>query len=221
MFTSKWYPAFCTTTYKLQGITVRDHLNIYDASKMTFNQLYTAISRCTKLEHVHIVHDVEKQYKPQKYNQVLKTKCDQTDKFMGKIYQVTFVKDDTFYSYIGQTIRELEERLEEHLTDPNSAVCKQGATDAEINLVGNTFGDKYQLDKLERIMILKDVKVQDDKEDAVNINAVHNPNRKQKKKKDEKPKPIKVQTVKPLIRIQKSLKSKSYFVEKTINGKMI
>lgn len=47
--------SFCVTTHKIQGITRRGHYNIWEADRMNRNVLYTALSRGTSLQYVHVV----------------------------------------------------------------------------------------------------------------------------------------------------------------------
>lgn len=44
---------FCVTVYKYQGDTIHDHYNIYDVHKMSWNEMYTALSRGVSLDKVH------------------------------------------------------------------------------------------------------------------------------------------------------------------------
>ena len=45
---------FCVTVYKYQGDKIKTHYNIYEAKKMDKRQLYTALSRTTKYDHLHV-----------------------------------------------------------------------------------------------------------------------------------------------------------------------
>lgn len=53
-FRESFIPAFCVTVYKYQGGTINKHYNIYDVNRMDKKQLYTALSRTTKLEYIHL-----------------------------------------------------------------------------------------------------------------------------------------------------------------------
>ena len=53
-FGQSFIPAFCVTVYKYQGGTISTPYNIYDVEKMDEKQLYTALSRTTELNHVHL-----------------------------------------------------------------------------------------------------------------------------------------------------------------------
>ena len=45
-------PGFCTTVYKWQGSTIHEPYDIYNIESMTFNEVYTALSRATKLDDI-------------------------------------------------------------------------------------------------------------------------------------------------------------------------
>ena len=47
-------PAFCSTVYKYQAADIDEHYNIYNVNRMDKKQLYTALSRTTKLEYIHL-----------------------------------------------------------------------------------------------------------------------------------------------------------------------
>ena len=54
MRTESFIPSFCVTVYKYQGADINEPYNIYDVNKMDKKQLYTALSRTTKLEYIHL-----------------------------------------------------------------------------------------------------------------------------------------------------------------------
>eukprot|EP01029_Cantina_marsupialis_P021072 TRINITY_DN500_c0_g1_i13.p1 TRINITY_DN500_c0_g1~~TRINITY_DN500_c0_g1_i13.p1 ORF type:complete len:371 (+),score=50.67 TRINITY_DN500_c0_g1_i13:720-1832(+) len=143
-------------------------------------------------------------------------------------------KFDHRSDYVKSWWNVLEARLEEHLSDEKSAVYQQvmkaGGTEVEMTLIGQLKGDQYQIDRIERMMILKDVRLHG----KFNINRMHNPEHKnkvkaekvnkKKKKNDgevtgeetgEKPKTV--ASLKPLINVKTIQGSKSYYIEKTIN----
>lgn len=47
-------PSFCVTVYKYQGADINEPYNIHDVNRMDKKQLYTALSRTTKLENIHL-----------------------------------------------------------------------------------------------------------------------------------------------------------------------
>ena len=53
-FAQSFIPSFCLTVYKYHGGEINTDYNIYDTNKMDKNQLYTALSRTTKFEDIHL-----------------------------------------------------------------------------------------------------------------------------------------------------------------------
>ena len=53
-FRQCFIPAFCSAVYKYQGADIDEHYNIYNVNRMDKKQLYTALSRTTKLEYIHL-----------------------------------------------------------------------------------------------------------------------------------------------------------------------
>ena len=53
-FRESFIPSFCVTVYKYQGGTISTPNNMYDVEKIDKKQLYTALSRTTELNHVHL-----------------------------------------------------------------------------------------------------------------------------------------------------------------------
>ena len=53
-FRESFIPACCVTAYKYQGGTISTPYNIYDVERMDKKQLYTALSRTTELNHIHL-----------------------------------------------------------------------------------------------------------------------------------------------------------------------
>ena len=47
-------PSFCITVYKYQGADINEPYNIHDVNRMDKKQLYTALSRTTKFEYIHV-----------------------------------------------------------------------------------------------------------------------------------------------------------------------
>ena len=45
---------FCNTVYKYQGGKIDEHYNIFDTHKMDVKEMYTSLSRTTKLEYIHL-----------------------------------------------------------------------------------------------------------------------------------------------------------------------
>ena len=53
-FSESFIPSFCVTVYKYQGADINEPYNIYDVNRMDKKQLYTALSRTTKLDYIHL-----------------------------------------------------------------------------------------------------------------------------------------------------------------------
>ena len=124
--------AFCMTVYKYQGGTIDEPYCIHNANAMDKKEFYTALSRTTKYEYLHVgktasIYDV----KERKVLEMLPLK---TEYHTGKVYFICFVKEGIQQFYIGSTIGTLRERLAEHQSDPNSPVYQ---CTANINLLCN------------------------------------------------------------------------------------
>ena len=89
---------------------------------MDKKQLYTALSRTTELNHVHLdTTKLNPKYKirmPPHYVPVNRYFND--DYHNGQIYKITFEHNNKLY--IGSSIRNLQERLNEHVTTKSSAI---------------------------------------------------------------------------------------------------
>ena len=53
-FRESFLPNFCNTVYKYQGGKIDEHYNIWDTHKMDVKEMYTSLSRTTKLEYIHL-----------------------------------------------------------------------------------------------------------------------------------------------------------------------
>ena len=115
-FGNCFVPAYCVTVYKYQGGKIEQNYNILDAEYMDKKELYTALSRATNDELIHVdnlrdnytIHFDNKQYK-------LKTLSGK----IGYIYEISF-SDGSFY--VGSTTTSIEQRLNEHLENPDCVV---------------------------------------------------------------------------------------------------
>ena len=121
--------AYAVTVYKYQGDDIDENYCIWDIEKMDKKMVYTAISRTTKWEYVHVAKALSnKRYSNREYkHKTLKTYVTEYSK--GKIYKITF---DEGKIYIGQTCKELSERLKEHINDKRSPIF--GYKEAKIEL---------------------------------------------------------------------------------------
>ena len=53
-FAESFIVGFCVTVYKYQGADIDEDYNIHDVNRMDKKQLYTALSRTTKLYFIHL-----------------------------------------------------------------------------------------------------------------------------------------------------------------------
>ena len=148
-FSESFIPAFCVTVYKYQGCDINEHYNIHDVNRMDKKQLYTALSRTTKFEYIHIFNrQLNNKYfvRKQPVLELINARFNSLYK-NGKIYKVTFSDKKV---YIGSTCEELETRLKWHLSNNNSQVYKNKENDPKIKLLINApCNDKKTLEKIE------------------------------------------------------------------------
>ena len=123
-FRESFIPAFCVTVYKYQGGTINKHYNIYDVNKMDKKQPYTALSRTTKLEYIHLNNKKLKiKYTKSPYIKMETVNSYFNDDYnSGQIYHIIFEHNDKVY--VACSIRNLQTRLQEHITDKKSPVYK-------------------------------------------------------------------------------------------------
>ena len=148
-FSESFTPSFCVTVYKYQGADINEPYNIHDVNRVDKKQLYTALSRTTKLEYVHLnFKELNKVYKVrmQPLLELVNSRLNSLYK-NGKIYKVTFDNEKT---YVGCTCEELETRLKWHLTNKNSQVFKFKNENPKMELIVNCPCDsKKSLEKIE------------------------------------------------------------------------
>jgi hypothetical protein len=125
---------FCVTVYKYQGDEIKTDYTIYEANNMSFNEMYTALSRGVSLDKVHFkfTDKVFKRDIPPTDPITLKT-SPKTKYLDGKIYMIA--DDKKTWIYIGSTIKELEERLKEHKLKPANKFLKEVIHTGKISLV--------------------------------------------------------------------------------------
>ena len=123
-FRESFIPAFCVTVYKYQGGTISTPYNIYDVERMEKKQLYTALSRTTELNHVHLdTTKLNPKYKIRMPPHYVTVNSYFNDNYHnGQIYKITFEHNNKLY--IGSSIRNLQERLNEYVTTKSSAIFK-------------------------------------------------------------------------------------------------
>ena len=144
------------TVYKYQGETIKENFNIHwenyhiDGKVMTLNELYTAISRGRKFEEVHLkytdkIFETEEEIHQRRIGRSYSTYIKPVPLEEGYIYRCYC--DD--YTYIGSTIKKLEERLKQHLQSKKSALYPYKTEKWEIELLSKAFGDDKYLKKVE------------------------------------------------------------------------
>ena len=121
-FRESFLPNFCNTVYKYQGGKIDENYNIWDIEKRDIKEMYTCLSRTTKLEYIHL--DSKKKCKyyreRQQAEMIIVNSYFNSDYQNGKIYLTQFGASDK--CYIGSTTQLLENRLFEHLSNPKRAV---------------------------------------------------------------------------------------------------
>lgn len=103
-------PAYCVTVYKYQGSTIHSPYNIRDVEQMDLNEIYTALSRATKLENIHLDFTDKVFKRNSEPQQPSRHKSVETKK--GFIYRLR--NDEKMKQYVGQTERSVAERFVEH-----------------------------------------------------------------------------------------------------------
>ena len=149
-FRESFIPAFCVTVYKYQGGTISTPYNIYDAEKIDKKQLYTALSRTTKLDHIHLdTRKLKEKYEitiPHDY--VIVNSYFNDDYHNGQIYKITFEHNNKLY--IGSSIRNLQERLNEHVTTKSSAIYQYKGDNPVITpMIRAPCKDRQELNRVE------------------------------------------------------------------------
>lgn len=130
-------PAFCCTVYKYQGADISEPYNIYNVNRMDKKQLYTALSRTTKFEYIHLnTSALNRRYEIRKQPSMeIVNSYFNSDYNNGKIYKIEFEKCDKVY--IGSTTGELKTRLMQHLTNNKSPVYQYRTQKPHISLLVN------------------------------------------------------------------------------------
>ena len=112
--------------------------------------MYTALSRTTKFEYIHLNNkEIKNKYfnRKQPMLELINSKFNSLYK-NGKIYKVTF---DNEMVYVGSTCEELETRLKWHLSNNKSQVFKHKNQNPKIELIVNCPSfDKKSLENSER-----------------------------------------------------------------------
>ena len=153
-FRESFLPNFCNTVYKYQGGKIDEHYNIWDTHKMDIKEMYTSLSRTTKLEYIHLNNKkICRNYRERPQDQmIILNSYFNADYQNGKIYHVTFENNDKHY--VGSTTRILEDRLDQHKLNPKRAIYKFRDDNPIIELICNCpCKDKKTLEKIENSYI--------------------------------------------------------------------
>ena len=116
-FKSIFNYAFAMTCQKAQGITIDGHYNIYEAQRMSADVLYTAMSRGTKREFVHIVSKRGGRYYESSRADSVLVRHEPIKMKTARIYRIDLGDGGV---YIGKTTKTLEERFAEHKLSPTN-----------------------------------------------------------------------------------------------------
>lgn len=112
--------SYCYTMYKIQSITIDKPFNIWEAERMSFNELYTAVSRAKQFDDIHI--DTLKLVRYEHDTvEIVTYKLARAEEKTGRIYLVTF-NDNS--AYIGQTQLTIYERFGQHLMNPTNEAMR-------------------------------------------------------------------------------------------------
>ena len=188
---------------------------------MDKKQLYTALSRTTKLDYIHINNkELNNRYinRKQPILELINSKFNSLYK-NGKIYKVTF---DNGFVYIGSTCEELATRLKWHLTNNKSQVFKNKEHNPKIKLIVNAPShDKRGLEKVENGYIEEYA----EKYGKLLINMKSNPNNKTKKIEynvnieNKKQLEERIAKLENKLKIKDDIKNKCWLIDSIIDGK--
>ena len=176
-FSKNFIPSFCVTVYKYQGADINEPYNIFDVNRIDKKQLYTALSRTTKHDYIHVNNkEFNRKYfnRKQPVIELVNSKFNSLYN-KGKIYKVTFSNKMV---YTGSTCEELETWFKWHLSDKNSQVFKHKDKNSEIELIVYAPSkDKKSLENVENKHITEFA----DKYGELLLNKRCNPLKKSKK----------------------------------------
>ena len=220
-FSESFIPNFCATVYKYQGADINEPYNVYDVNKMDKKQLYTALSRTTKFDYIHMNNkEINNKYinRKQPILELVNSKFNSLYK-NGKVYKVTF---DNKTIYVGSTCEELETRLKWHLSSNKSQVFKHKDKNPQIELIINApSNDKKGLEKVENGYI-EDFA---EKYGKLLLNIKSNPLRKVKKVEytvnieNKKQLEERIAKLENKLTIKDNVKNKQFYFDAFIDGK--
>ena len=121
---------------------------------MDIKEMYTSLSRTTKLKYIHLDNKKKCRWNREREQDqmIILNSYFNADYQNGKIYHVKFEKNDKHY--IGSTCQLLEQRLDEHKLNPKSAIYKYRNDNPTIELICLCpCKDKKTLEKIENSYI--------------------------------------------------------------------
>jgi len=220
-FSESFIPSFCVTVYKYQGADIDEPYNVHDVNRMDKKQVYTALSRTTKIEYIHVNNkEINNKYfnKRQPVLELVNSKFNSLYR-NGKIYKITF---DNRMVYVGSTCEELETRLKWHLSNMKSQVFKNKKHNPKIELIINApSNDKKSLEKVENGYIQEYA----EKYGNELINIRSNPNKKTKKIEykvtieNKKQLEERIAKLENKLTIKDDMKNKCWLIDSIIDGK--
>ena len=137
---------YATTVHKYQGKTIYEPFNIFINKRMSFEVLYTALSRATKIEDIHLDNNEIKRTFKSEYDGIVFRELIKKV-VIGYIYLIKC--DITGKWYIGMTLGCIYKRLNEHLLDIDSVV-KLEMENPCVKLIGTVKGTEKMIRKFER-----------------------------------------------------------------------
>ena len=117
-------PAYCITCYRYQGSTIEEEYNIYEAWRMSFNEIYTALSRGRSLDKIHFDYTARTFDVAKENNEPTLVKPRQMAK--GEIYEC-YNETRNLY-YVGYTTTTTKKRFQEHCQEKEDPIFKTGGT---------------------------------------------------------------------------------------------
>lgn len=151
-------PAYCITCYRYQGSTIEEEYNIHEIYRMSFNELYTALSRGRSLDKIHFDYTA-RTFDVAKENDeptILKPR----QKVKGEIYECHNPTRNLYY--VGYTTTSTEKRFQEHCQEKEDPIFKTGGA-KEWNckkLIGMYFGERREGKKGENDTIKGEEEIQ-------------------------------------------------------------
>ena len=150
-------PCYAATVYKYQGKTITSKYNIFDVEYMSFKEMYTALSRATKIDDIYFDYELvcDKIFDDDRNCLVEDTLLKKTKR--GIIYEL--YTDEGMMFYVGQTIKKIEDRYKEHLEWKKGPINRCMSSDKKYKWNINILTDIYyfnenELDRLEKKYIV-------------------------------------------------------------------